>query len=220
MFESSAPKYQNLPGLVRKYYVRSEDGRSAGGIYLWQSRAAAEAVYNGEWRERVEKLYGSSADGRLVRHAGDRGQPDGHDRQGGVTIAAPNASRAPRTEVLRNRRARELSRRPLELHGGGARGCAGGGAAAWRRRELDALALPVRRAVGRVPRRRLERAGLHPLRWVQDRNAGLQGLRGRARGFPRGASSSTASTSSATRSAAAWRNASRCIIRRASSAWR
>ena len=58
-FESSAPKYQNLAGLVRKYYVRSEDGRSAGGIYLWESRAAAEAVYNAEWRERVEKLYGS-----------------------------------------------------------------------------------------------------------------------------------------------------------------
>lgn len=57
-FESSAPKYQNLPGLIRKYYVRSEDGRTAGGIYLWESRAAAEAVYNGEWRERVEKLYG------------------------------------------------------------------------------------------------------------------------------------------------------------------
>ena len=35
-FESSAPKYQNLKGLVRKYYVRSEDGRSAGGIYLWE----------------------------------------------------------------------------------------------------------------------------------------------------------------------------------------
>lgn len=58
-FESSAPKYQNLPGLVRKYYVRSEDGRSAGGIYLWESRAAAEAVYSGEWRERVEQLYGA-----------------------------------------------------------------------------------------------------------------------------------------------------------------
>ena len=34
-FEFSAPEYQNLPGLVRKYYVlqRSEDGRFAGGIY-------------------------------------------------------------------------------------------------------------------------------------------------------------------------------------------
>jgi hypothetical protein len=59
-FESSAPKYQNLAGLVRKYYVRAEDGRSAGGIYLWETRAAAEAVYNGEWRARVEKLYGAA----------------------------------------------------------------------------------------------------------------------------------------------------------------
>jgi hypothetical protein len=58
-FESSAPKYQNLPGLIRKYYVRSEDGRAAGGIYLWESREAAEKVYNGEWRSRVEKLYGA-----------------------------------------------------------------------------------------------------------------------------------------------------------------
>ena len=57
-FESSAPKYQNLAGLIRKYYIRSEDGRVAGGIYLWETRAAAERVYNGEWRERVEKLYG------------------------------------------------------------------------------------------------------------------------------------------------------------------
>ncbi len=58
-FESSAPKYQNLAGLIRKYYIRSEDGRVAGGIYLWATRADAERVYDGEWRERVEKLYGA-----------------------------------------------------------------------------------------------------------------------------------------------------------------
>jgi hypothetical protein len=58
-FEASAPKYQNLAGLIRKYYIRSDDGRVVGGIYLWQSRAAAERVYDGEWRERVEKLYGA-----------------------------------------------------------------------------------------------------------------------------------------------------------------
>jgi hypothetical protein len=56
-FESSAPKYQNLPGLIRKYYIRSLDGRAVGGIYLWQSKQAAEKIYNGEWRARVEKLY-------------------------------------------------------------------------------------------------------------------------------------------------------------------
>jgi predicted RNase H-like nuclease len=58
-FESSAPKYQNLAGLIRKYYIRSEDGRIAGGIYLWESRQAAERVFSGEWRERVVKLYGA-----------------------------------------------------------------------------------------------------------------------------------------------------------------
>lgn len=58
-FESSAPKYKNLPGLVRKYYLCSEDGRRAGGVYLWQTRAAAEAVYTGEWKARVKELYGS-----------------------------------------------------------------------------------------------------------------------------------------------------------------
>ncbi len=36
MFESTAPKYQNLLGLIRKYYLRSEDGRTAGGVYLWE----------------------------------------------------------------------------------------------------------------------------------------------------------------------------------------
>jgi predicted RNase H-like nuclease len=58
-FESSAPKYQNLAGLIRKYYIRSEDGRTAGGVYLWESKQAAERVYDAEWRERVTKLYGS-----------------------------------------------------------------------------------------------------------------------------------------------------------------
>jgi predicted RNase H-like nuclease len=58
-FESSAPKYQKLPGLIRKYYIRSEDGTTAGGIYLWENRAAAEKAYAGEWRERVAKLYGA-----------------------------------------------------------------------------------------------------------------------------------------------------------------
>ena len=48
-----------LPGLIRKYYIRSEDGRVVGGVYLWQTRQAAERVYSAEWRERVERLYGT-----------------------------------------------------------------------------------------------------------------------------------------------------------------
>jgi hypothetical protein len=56
---STAPKYLDMPGLVRKYYFLSEDGAKAGGIYLWQSRAHAERVYTDEWRAFVRGKYGT-----------------------------------------------------------------------------------------------------------------------------------------------------------------
>jgi hypothetical protein len=37
----------------------SEDGRRAGGIYLWESRAAADRVYTPEWKAFVEGKYGA-----------------------------------------------------------------------------------------------------------------------------------------------------------------
>jgi hypothetical protein len=40
---STAPKYQGVIGLFRKYYYLSEDRKTVGGIYLWNSRAEAEA---------------------------------------------------------------------------------------------------------------------------------------------------------------------------------
>ncbi len=58
-FQSSAPKYKNLSGLIRKHYIVSEDGRIAGGVYHWRSRSDAERVYNDEWRTVVSKLYGT-----------------------------------------------------------------------------------------------------------------------------------------------------------------
>jgi heme-degrading monooxygenase HmoA len=59
-FEASAPSYQNLPGLLRKHYVRAEDGSTGGGVYLWESRAAAEAVYDEAWRARITQKYGAA----------------------------------------------------------------------------------------------------------------------------------------------------------------
>ncbi|NND75644.1 MAG: monooxygenase [Ilumatobacter sp.] len=56
----NAPMYQDKPGLIRKYYVGSEDGLRVGGIYLWESREAAEAVYDDAWLERVTDAYGST----------------------------------------------------------------------------------------------------------------------------------------------------------------
>jgi len=48
-----------MPGLIRKYYFISEDGMKAGGIYLWESRAAADAVYTEDWKAFVRGKYGS-----------------------------------------------------------------------------------------------------------------------------------------------------------------
>jgi hypothetical protein len=59
-FQSTAPKYQGLAGLLRKNYFVSEDGRRVGGIYVWQSRADADRVYTAEWRKFVEGKYGVS----------------------------------------------------------------------------------------------------------------------------------------------------------------
>ena len=59
MFEASAPSYQNVDGLRRKHYLLTDDGRTAGGVYLWDSREQAEALYDDEWRARLTARYGS-----------------------------------------------------------------------------------------------------------------------------------------------------------------
>lgn len=58
LYKGSVPKYQNLPGLVRKYYLFDEMG-TGGGVYLWESRAAAERVYTKEWRKMIADRYGA-----------------------------------------------------------------------------------------------------------------------------------------------------------------
>jgi len=59
IFLSTAPNYRGVAGLVRKSYVLSEDGSTAGGVYLWTSRAAAEAMYTERWRAIVREKYGA-----------------------------------------------------------------------------------------------------------------------------------------------------------------
>jgi hypothetical protein len=59
IFLSTAPKYQGVPGLVRKVYVLSQEGSTAGGIYLWNSRAEAEAMYTEGWKAFVREKYGT-----------------------------------------------------------------------------------------------------------------------------------------------------------------
>ena len=60
IFEGTAPKYQDVPSLFRKYYCLSEDGTTVCGVYLWKSRAEAEAMYTESWMDFVREKYGSS----------------------------------------------------------------------------------------------------------------------------------------------------------------
>ncbi|SRR6056297_3331221 len=59
IFEGSAPNYRNMAGLIRKNYLLSQDGKTAGGAYTWESREAADAVYTDEWRAQVAERYGA-----------------------------------------------------------------------------------------------------------------------------------------------------------------
>jgi hypothetical protein len=59
IFLSTAPKYRDVPGLFKKHYVLSEDGATAGGVYLWNSKAEAEAMYTESWRSFVQEKYGT-----------------------------------------------------------------------------------------------------------------------------------------------------------------
>jgi len=61
-FQSTAPKYLGVRGLLRKNYFVSEDGKRAGGIYVWESRAAASAMYSDEWKATVKGKYGADPD--------------------------------------------------------------------------------------------------------------------------------------------------------------
>ena len=51
-FDEVAPRFRNVPGLVRKQFLRSKDCRTAGGVYLWNDEHAARAFMN----ERVAPM--------------------------------------------------------------------------------------------------------------------------------------------------------------------
>lgn len=58
MQTESAPTFRGLAekGLLRKDYLNGEAG--GGGIYYWKSRAAAEAWYTPELRQKMKAKFG------------------------------------------------------------------------------------------------------------------------------------------------------------------
>jgi hypothetical protein len=59
IFSGTAPRYRKIHGLIRKYYLLSMDGETAGGVYLWNKRESAEALYTEEWKKFIFDKYGT-----------------------------------------------------------------------------------------------------------------------------------------------------------------
>lgn len=59
----TVPKYLNLPGLIRKYFIIS-DQLEFGGIYLWATQSQATAWYTNsvDWNNGVSRTFGERAE--------------------------------------------------------------------------------------------------------------------------------------------------------------
>jgi hypothetical protein len=62
LFQASASRYRGLEGLVRKHYLLDEQERIGGGVYLWQSRSHAEAIFTADWKAWARERYGTTPD--------------------------------------------------------------------------------------------------------------------------------------------------------------
>ena len=58
-FGANAASYLDVPGLLWKAYLRSDDGSRVGGVYWWASREAAEAKFDDGWRVGMMDKYGA-----------------------------------------------------------------------------------------------------------------------------------------------------------------
>jgi len=59
IFEASAHNYQRAPGLIRKYYLFDEEP-TGGGVYLWESREAADRQYSDAWKDMISEKFGAA----------------------------------------------------------------------------------------------------------------------------------------------------------------
>jgi hypothetical protein len=60
----AAPRFQGMPGLIRKTFLFDQARGIGGGVYTWESRDAAEKVYaeGGPWRTSIRTIYGVDPD--------------------------------------------------------------------------------------------------------------------------------------------------------------
>jgi hypothetical protein len=83
-FEASSPKYRDIKGLVTKYYVFGNG--KGGGIYVWESRQAAERLYTPQWKQMIAERYGAEPEIEWLEN------PVTVDNVGGKVIVAAQAA--------------------------------------------------------------------------------------------------------------------------------
>ncbi len=59
-FEAAAGQFQNVEGLVRKYFLLSEDGKTAGGVYLWTREDLAKPAHQ-RFSHEIKERFGATA---------------------------------------------------------------------------------------------------------------------------------------------------------------
>lgn len=67
LYKGSTERYTGAPGLIRKYYLHSEEGVLGGGVYLFESKEEAERFFNADWRKFFRERYGQDAHIRYFR---------------------------------------------------------------------------------------------------------------------------------------------------------
>jgi len=58
-FEANAPNWKANPDLIHKSYLVDIETRTAGGVYLWHTRADGERWHGEEFRQRILSKFGN-----------------------------------------------------------------------------------------------------------------------------------------------------------------
>lgn len=55
--EARSAEFQNVPGLIQKYYFRAEEPGHYGGVYIWDSRQSLAAYRDSELAATIPQAY-------------------------------------------------------------------------------------------------------------------------------------------------------------------
>lgn len=56
-FTQAAPGFRKVPGLIRKQFLLSADGRTAGGVYLWEDEEVARSFMQQRVAPMIREKY-------------------------------------------------------------------------------------------------------------------------------------------------------------------